>query len=146
MQSVSSFQQFDRLSGIVGGEAALRLTAFFGGAGNAFYIPTKTTPGHFIEKLIGRRAFAVLVDKLPGETIHVSQLRLGALKNAGKVYSLSRKNISDTQISSLLAITPQRVNQIRRMLEAEGFGDTLVNHDGIVVDVDDDLEAAYERS
>jgi len=123
MTASTSFQQFQRVSDQVGGAAALRLHAFFGGLGGSVYVPEQATEGHILEKLLGRKAFIDLVAAYRGQTLHVARLNLEPLRNAGRIWALHRQNISRTNIAGLLSVTQARVGQVLKQLEADGFGD-----------------------
>lgn len=123
MSIASSFAAFESICDIVGGQAALRLCAFYGPSTGRAYVPNQPTGGHPIEKLIGRKAFVELVHARGGDTLFLPRLDLAAIGNAGKVWSLSRQNISKHQIATLLGLTPTRVSQICKALAADGYGD-----------------------
>ena len=122
MPANTSFTQFERISDQIRGAAALRLHAFFSGIGGALYVPVEATPGHILERLLGRKAFLDIVQAFKGETLHVNRLDLEPLKNAARVWALSSKNISRQTTAGLLGITPARVGQIIAQLNEEGFG------------------------
>lgn len=123
MSIASSFAAFESISDIVGGQAALRLCAFYGPSIGRVYIPNQPTSGRPLEKLIGPKAYAELVQALGGSTLFTPRLDLTAVSNAGRVWSLSRQNISKQQIATLLGLTPTRVSQICKALAADGYGD-----------------------
>lgn len=131
--AISAFKQFERISDQIGGEAALRLHAFFGGLGRSVYVPTESTPGHILERLLGRESFVDLVRAFSGQTLSIPALDIAPLRNAGRVWALTRKNVSQTLVAGLLDISPARVCQIVKSLELEGFGalaDSIVESEG----------------
>jgi len=123
MTASTSFQQFQRVSDQVGGAAALRIHAFFGGLGGSLYIPEQATEGHILEKLLGRSAFIRLVAAYRGQTLPVARLNLDPLRNAGKIWALHRQNVSKTTIAGLLGVTKARVSQVLQQLQEDGFGE-----------------------
>jgi len=132
MSIASSFAAFESISDIIGGQAALRICAFWGNSTGRVYVPREPTSGHPIEKLIGRKAYVELVHAAGGTTLFTPRLDLSAISNAGKVWSLSQRNISKQQTATLLGLTPTRVGQICKALEAEGYGN-LENFENVVL-------------
>lgn len=118
--SSASFLQVERVADQIGAAASLRLHAFFGGTGRACYVPMQPTPGHILEKLLGAPAFADLCRAFGGQTLHVPMVDLSPLRNAGRVWFLSNKNLSQVAIAGLLDLSPGRVSQILKQLRLEG--------------------------
>lgn len=130
---MSTFKLFENVSDQIGGEAALKLHAFFGGTTKALYVPVAAAKDHVIAKIIGQEAFENLVAAFAGQTLPIQPLHISPLRNAGRVWALSKNNVSRQTISGLLGISTHRVWQIKNQLAGGGF-----NTDAILVDADDE--------
>lgn len=128
--STSSFQQVERIADQIGANAALKLSAFFGGTGRVCYIPVEATTGHVLEKIIGEEAFRNIVAAFAGETLWLPMVDLTPLRNAGRIWMLRESELSNGQIANLLGISRARVGQIVAALRLDGFADLAAELEG----------------
>lgn len=119
----ATFRAFERLSDQIGGEAALKLVAWYGATHGRVAVPNHPREGHVLERLLGRKAFCDLVRAFGGETIYTPRVDLSAIQTAAKVWSLTKLNVSRQHTASLLGISAARVGQIVNGLNQEGWGD-----------------------
>lgn len=121
--AISSYLQVERIADQIGANAALKLTAFYGGTGRNCYVPTDPVNGHVLEKIIGPEAFKNLVAAFGGESIWLPLVDLTPLRNAGRIWMLRESELSNAQIANLLGISKARVGQITAALRLDGFAD-----------------------
>lgn len=122
MAMTYEFRQAGRIADVVGLPAALAICGFFGRDSARLYIPVTTTDqNHILRKVAGELAFEQLVQAMPGQYLEVPAIDLRPLRNAGMVYRLSRKGISDSDIAQLADISRRQVSFLKSQLRLEGF-------------------------
>lgn len=122
----TELKSFDRIACEIGGSPALLLAAFFGQNGKGVYVPPRATPGHVLERLLGRESFKWLCEAFGGETLSVPSLEgLKHVRNAGMIHALSKCGVSTALMASACDVSQRRVQQIREQLTREGFADLL---------------------
>ena len=115
-----SFGQFDEISQVIGGEAALKLVGFFGNR-KQVHVPVRPTNGHLIELVIGRPAFIRLSAEFGGQNLPVPAVDLVPLQLAGKVHLLRDSGLSTRKMGALLDLSHTRCAEILNTLKREGF-------------------------
>lgn len=125
----TDLRTFGKISEVIGAEAAAKLCGFFGGIGSSLSIPARPICGHVIERVIGRAAFILLIEKFGPGSLWVPKLDLAPLRRAGLVYALGRQGVSPSLQAALADCTPQRISQLRAELTLEGIDTSLLPAD-----------------
>lgn len=97
----------------LGCEATLRLIAVFGGA--SLYVPCDPTPGHPLECVLGRSAFARLVNGWGGLSISIPVGgEFDRLRRLRRVARLLSTGLSVPQVAQEVGLTERHVRNLGR--------------------------------
>lgn len=105
-----SLKQVSALADVVGIEAALILSAYFGGRN--LYVPPTIPPEHELVNIVGARTASLMARHMGGETHTIPLLDLQPLRNRGlTVYLATQHQIDAPWIARLLKLSERRVRQ-----------------------------------
>lgn len=111
----------DDISAVVGFAATVRLCAWFGDA-SYLYVPLKVEDEHPLVRLIGRSAANRLSKEWGGEHLAIPN-STGYEQDARykTIGFLIQKGCSTREVSQVVRVSPRRVQQVCRELEAAGL-------------------------
>lgn len=107
---------------VVGTSNAIKLAAFFGGAGQVIYVPkTADDKQHILAKFLGTDGFELLCKRYSGQRLRIPNLEVEHIRKAGKVWLLKNNNVSTHAIAKIIGICPEHVRRISAALKSDGY-------------------------
>lgn len=111
----------DDIAAVVGFAATVRLCAWFGGA-SYLYVPLKVDDEHHLVRLIGRSAADRLSKEWGGEHLAIPNSTGYEQDSRYKTIGvLIQRGFSTREVAQLVHVSPRRVQQVCRELEAAGL-------------------------
>lgn len=125
MADVTELRGFARLEAAVGGVAALKLCAFFGG--QTLYVPLALDEDHLLVNVIGSEAAGYLVAELGGQDVSIPACEMKALRRAGKLRHQMRRGNTPSAAGAYLGITSRHARRLAAtLLRLEGYSPKLL--------------------